>query len=134
MLDLTPSIAARWLTHRAAPGLVAAAVRDRARAAPANVRLLLPGLLVVAALAGAARLVALAVAPWALTPGVEVIVGLLLGLAVANALALPASATAGAKFASQRILRLGIILIGRASASVTWRSSASARSAWWSPA
>jgi uncharacterized integral membrane protein (TIGR00698 family) len=75
-------------------------------------RQLLPGLLVVAGLALVARLLALAVAPWALAPGVEVIFGMLLGLLVANAVALPAEITAGARFASQRILRLGIILIG----------------------
>ncbi len=101
--------AIRWSEARES---LRARVGERLATAPTRLRPLLPGLLLALVLAVVARAAAQATAPFALTPGIEVIVGMLLGLLVANTVALPARVERGAKFASQRILRLGIILIG----------------------
>ena len=69
---------------------------------------LLPGLVIAAAVAAVARLVSRFL-PSALS---EVLVAVLLGLVVANVVALPGSAHLGLRFAVQRVLRLGIILLG----------------------
>lgn len=67
-----------------------------------------PGLLVTLAVALVARLLA-----YSLPPAIsEVLVAVLLGLIVANLVALPKETGAGTKFAVQRVLRFGIILIG----------------------
>lgn len=42
----------------------------------------------------------------------EILVAVLVGIVVANALALPAAVTPGVRFAVQRVLRLGIVLLG----------------------
>lgn len=72
------------------------------------VRGVAPGLAVAAGVALVARLVA-----GFLPPAIsEVLVAVLLGLLLANLVALPRSTAAGIKLAVQRILRLGIILLG----------------------
>src|SRR5688500_14725873 len=69
---------------------------------------MLPGLLLAIAVAVAARLLSGAL------PSVvsEILVAVLLGIVVANALPLPAAVTPGVRFAVQRVLRLGIVLLG----------------------
>jgi uncharacterized integral membrane protein (TIGR00698 family) len=67
-----------------------------------------PGLAIVAAVAFASRVTALMLPP-AIS---EVAVALLLGLLVASAGLLPGHATAGIRFASRTILRVGIVLLG----------------------
>ncbi len=69
---------------------------------------LVPGLAAAIAVAIVARLSSLAL-PTLLN---EVLVAVLLGVVVANSGALPATATPGLRFAVQRVLRLGIILLG----------------------
>jgi uncharacterized integral membrane protein (TIGR00698 family) len=76
-------------------------VAERARA-------LAPGLVAAAAVAVVARLASLALPP----AFSEVLLAVLLGIVVANSGVLPASASPGLRFAVQRILRLGIILLG----------------------
>ena len=71
-------------------------------------RRLAPGLAVVAAVAIAARLGA-QLLPAAIS---EVLVAVLFGIVVANVIGLPKSTAPGIAFAVQRILRLGIILLG----------------------
>lgn len=69
---------------------------------------MVPGL----ALAGAVALVARLAAP-SLPPAVsEVLVAVLLGIVVANVVPLPAAVTPGIRFAVQRVLRAGIVLLG----------------------
>jgi uncharacterized integral membrane protein (TIGR00698 family) len=69
---------------------------------------MLPGLAAAAAVAIVARLAALALPP----AFSEVLIAVLLGIVVANSGLLPASATPGLRFAVQRVLRFGIILLG----------------------
>ena len=68
----------------------------------------LPGLGLVLALAAAARVLA------TILPGFvsEVTVGIVLGIMVANSARLPVSFGPGARFAVDRLLRLGIVLLG----------------------
>src|SRR5581483_3283976 len=73
-----------------------------------HLRRLAPGLLAAFAVAAVARL-ASAVLPPALA---EVLVAVLLGIVVANTGILPPSTAPGLRFAVQRVLRLGIILLG----------------------
>ncbi|HET6701823.1 MAG TPA: putative sulfate exporter family transporter, partial [Gemmatimonadaceae bacterium] len=69
---------------------------------------LVPGL----ALAGAVALVARVVAG-SLPPAFgEILVAVLLGIAVANVVTIPSTAMPGIRFAVQRVLRGGIILLG----------------------
>lgn len=74
----------------------------------AMTRQLLPGIVAAVAVAIVARSLA-ALAPQYLN---EVLVAVVLGIVVANALPLPRSTAPGVRFAVQRILRLGIILLG----------------------
>jgi len=76
-------------------------VVDRARA-------IAPGLLAAVAIAIVARLIAQLVPP-AMS---EVLIAVLLGIVVANAGILPAATGPGLRFTVQRVLRLGIILLG----------------------
>src|SRR5687768_4121244 len=73
---------------------------------------LLPGLVLAAAIAAAARYAS----RFLPTGSSEVLVAILLGLLVANFVSLPTALTAvskpGLRFAVQRVLRLGIILLG----------------------
>lgn len=71
-------------------------------------RALLPGLLLVALVAIAARLAAIGLP--AILP--EVLIAVLLGIVVANTVGTPRLASPGIRFAVQRILRLGIVLLG----------------------
>ena len=71
-------------------------------------RILAPGLLAAVTVAIVARLVA-GLLPTALS---EVLVAVLLGIVVANSGLLPAASTPGIRLAVQRILRIGIILLG----------------------
>jgi uncharacterized integral membrane protein (TIGR00698 family) len=68
----------------------------------------LPGLLLKGSVAAIARLTGRFLPP-AIS---EVLVAVLLGLIVANVLTLPSSVKPGVRFGVQRILRLGIILLG----------------------
>lgn len=68
----------------------------------------LPGLLLVAGVAAVARASTL-VLPSIIS---EVTVGVVLGIAVANLVALPAAVKPGTKVAVNRLLRLGIVLLG----------------------
>jgi uncharacterized integral membrane protein (TIGR00698 family) len=82
--------------------------RDRRRMLLTWLTTLTPGLIAAVAVAIVARLAA----QW-LPPAIsEVLVAVLLGLVVANIVALPASTKAGISFSVQRVLRLGIILLG----------------------
>ncbi len=89
-------------------------VREGLRGAGRSARLssarrLVPGLAVAVAVAVVARLIA-SVAPTYLN---EILVAVLLGIVFANAgRPLPASVTPGVRFAVQRVLRFGIILLG----------------------
>ena len=67
-----------------------------------------PGLAAAVAVAIVARLTALVLPP----AFSEVLIAVLLGIVVANSGVLPASAAPGLRFAVQRVLRLGIILLG----------------------
>jgi uncharacterized integral membrane protein (TIGR00698 family) len=67
-----------------------------------------PGLAAAAAVAATARLMAASL-PFGLS---EILVAIWLGLLIATAGWLPASAGAGLRFAQERVLRLGIILLG----------------------
>lgn len=69
---------------------------------------LVPGIAAAVAIAIVARLLAFAL-PAALS---EVLVAVLLGIVVANSGQLPPAAAPGLRFAVQRVLRLGIILLG----------------------
>ena len=69
---------------------------------------LLPGLLLAGAVAAVSRLLSRFL-PTAIS---EVLVAVLIGLVVANAVALPAGTRRGLRFAVQRVLLLGIILLG----------------------
>lgn len=69
---------------------------------------MLPGLLLAVAIAVAARLLSGAL-PSTVS---EILVAVLIGIVVANALPLPAAVTPGVRFAVQRVLRLGIVLLG----------------------
>jgi uncharacterized integral membrane protein (TIGR00698 family) len=71
-------------------------------------RAVLPGLLLALAIAVVARIVSGAL-PSAVS---EILVAILIGIVVANALPLPAAVTPGVRFAVQRVLRLGIVLLG----------------------
>jgi uncharacterized integral membrane protein (TIGR00698 family) len=73
-----------------------------------RLRVLAPGLAAAIAVAVVARGVAVFLPP-ALS---EVLVAVLFGIVVANSGFLPASAIPGLRFAVQRVLRLGIILLG----------------------
>jgi len=69
---------------------------------------LLPGLALAAAVAVAARL-----GSTALLPGVsEILLAVLLGIVVANAVPLRGGYAPGIRFAVQRVLRIGIVLLG----------------------
>lgn len=71
-------------------------------------RTVLPGLLLAVAVAIAARLVSGAL------PSVisEILVAVLFGIVVANVVPLPAAVSPGLRFSVQRVLRLGIVLLG----------------------
>jgi uncharacterized integral membrane protein (TIGR00698 family) len=69
---------------------------------------LVPGLALAGGIALAARLVAGAL-PSALS---EILVAVLLGIVVANGAPLPLAVTPGIRFAVQRVLRAGIVLLG----------------------
>ncbi len=73
----------------------------------------LPGLALVAAVAIASRLL-YGLIPWGVVKKAvsEVLVAVLLGLVIRNALRFSKSFEPGIKFALQRVLRLGIILLG----------------------
>ena len=78
------------------------------QAAAVGLRTLAPGLALVLVVALVARGVG-----WVVPPVLnEVILALVCGLLVANVLGVPAAARPGIRFAVQRILRLGIILLG----------------------
>lgn len=80
----------------------------RPATALAHLQVFAPGLGLVLAVAFVARLISRF-----LPPAVnEVLVAVLLGLLVANLVPLPGTVSPGLKFAVQRILRLGIILLG----------------------
>jgi uncharacterized integral membrane protein (TIGR00698 family) len=68
----------------------------------------LPGLLIVAAVAGVARVVG-GYLPKTIS---EVLVAIVLGMVLANLLPLPAATKTGTKFAVQKLLRAGIVLLG----------------------
>ena len=70
----------------------------------------LPGLAVAAAVALVARLIT-SLPGWPVAVG-EVLVAVLLGLLLANLVALPKATGPGIKYAVARVLRLGIILLG----------------------
>ena len=69
---------------------------------------ILPGLLIALAIAVVARLASGAL-PQALS---EILVAVLLGIVVANVVPLPPAVSPGIRFAVQRVLRLGIVLLG----------------------
>lgn len=72
-----------------------------------------PGLLLVLALAGLSRFLHGFIGQPVLSKSIsEILIAVLLGLLVGNLFRLHASLRAGAKFALQRLLRLGIILLG----------------------
>ena len=89
-------------------GTAAAVARPPLAARAAALTGLVPGLAIAAAVAVVARLGARFLPP-AIS---EVLVAVLLGLVVANVVALPAGTRFGLRFAVQRVLRLGIILLG----------------------
>jgi len=68
----------------------------------------MPGLILAALIAATARLIAGGL-PAFLS---EVLVAVLLGIVVANTVGLPPAAAPGIRFAVQRVLRLGIVLLG----------------------
>lgn len=63
-------------------------------------------------MAAAVALLARLASRWLPSTISEVLVAVLLGILVANALPLPAAVSPGVRFAVQRVLRLGIILLG----------------------
>ncbi len=69
---------------------------------------LLPGLAAAASVAVVARIAALALPP----AFSEVLIAVLIGIVIANSGLLPATSTPGLRFTVQRVLRLGIILLG----------------------
>jgi uncharacterized integral membrane protein (TIGR00698 family) len=75
-------------------------------------RKVLPGLLLASAVGLAAHVFAERVFPYALAIGFEVPLAMLAGLILVNVGLAPAWATPGISFAVQRVLRLGIILLG----------------------
>jgi uncharacterized integral membrane protein (TIGR00698 family) len=73
-----------------------------------DLRSVLPGLALVAAIAGVARLLAFAGPPWLS----ETIVALVAGVLIANWFKWPSATGPGIEFAQHRLLRLAIILLG----------------------
>lgn len=71
-------------------------------------RAVLPGLGLVLAVAIAARVISMFVPPIFS----EVLIAIILGLTIANSIRLPATVKPGIRFALQRVLRAGIILLG----------------------
>lgn len=69
---------------------------------------ILPGLLIAVAIAVLAR----AASGWLPATVSEVLVAVLAGIVVANVVPLPDAAAPGIRFAVQRVLRLGIVLLG----------------------
>ena len=78
------------------------------RGVPFGIARVVPGLALAVTIAVAARL-----ASGSLPPTVsEILVAVLLGIVVANVVPLPPAVSPGIRFAVQRVLRLGIVLLG----------------------
>ena len=107
-----------------------AVLQARADSFRRTARKVLPGLALAAVVGLGAHIIAERAFPYALAVGLEVPLALLAGLILVNLGLAPPWASPGIQFASQRVLRLGIILLGlRLNLDRSW-SSASARSGW----
>jgi uncharacterized integral membrane protein (TIGR00698 family) len=89
-----------------------AALNDRSRRFGRTAQEVAPGLALAAGVGLVAHLAAERIFSYALAVGFEVPVAMLVGLVLVNVGLVPARTRAGIQFAVQRVLRLGIILLG----------------------